>query len=63
MHDIICQLIERYITYLGDNNNFDGSTEKDGKYQSYDEQMHCVAIECVLVRYEYCLDDLFGIID
>ena len=48
--------------YLDD--NFDANTsEKDAKYQCYDEHIHCVAIECVLVRYENCLDDLFGIID
>ena len=63
IYDIV-QWIEQYVTHLDDNINFEANTsEKDEEYQSYDEHMHCVAIECVLVRYEYYLDDLFAIID
>ena len=37
------------------------TSEKDEKYQSYfmHEHMYCVAIDCVLMCYMYCLDDLF----
>ena len=61
IYDII-QWIEQYFTHLDD--NFDARTpEMDEKYQSYDKHIHCGAIECVLVRYEYHFDDLFGIVD